>query len=117
HRSLNYLSLMDTPPSAGAAALGDILELYAPVSDASAKRQGEALRAVSARPTVRPLPGVDALSFGRGVEITIEIDELAFEGASAFLFGAVVQQFLARQVSINSFVEVVLRSVGRGEIN
>src|SRR5579863_2777809 len=117
HLSLNYLSLMDTPPSAGAAALRDILELYAPVSDVSARRQVEALRSVSARPTVRRLPGIDVLSFGRGIEITIEIDELAYEGASAFLFGAVVQQFLARQVSINSFVEVVLRSVGRGEIN
>lgn len=117
HLSLNYLSLMDTRPSAGAAALRDILELYAPPSDVSAKRQVESLRSVSARPIVRRLPGVGVLSFGRGVEIAIEIDELAYEGASAFLFGAVVQQFLARQVSINSFVEVVLRSVGRGEIN
>ena len=57
------------------------------------------------------------LSFGRGIEITIEVDELAYEGASVFLFGAVLQQFLARQVSINSFVEVVLRSLTRGEIN
>jgi type VI secretion system protein ImpG len=117
HLSMNYLSLMDTTASAGAAALRDVLELYAPATDVSAKRQVEALRSVSARPIVRRLPGVGVLSFGRGVEISIEIDELAYEGGSAFLFGAVVQQFLARQVSINSFVEVVLRSVGRGEIN
>ena len=57
------------------------------------------------------------LSFGRGLEIVIEVDELAYEGASVFLFGAVLQQFLARQSSINSFVEVVLRSMSRGEIH
>jgi len=117
HLSLNYLSMMDVTPATGAAALRDILELYAPRSDVSAKRQIEALRTVRVQPIVRRLPGAGVLSFGRGVEIVIEVDELAYEGASAFLFGAVLQQFLARHVSINSFVEVVLRSVSRGEIN
>jgi type VI secretion system protein ImpG len=117
HLSLNYLSMMDVTPATGAAALRDILELYAPLNDVSAKRQIEALRSVRVQPIVRRLPGRGVLSFGRGVEIVIEVDELAYEGASAFLFGAVLQQFLARHVSINSFVEVVLRSVSRGEIN
>jgi type VI secretion system protein ImpG len=117
HLSLNYLSLMDVTPATGAAALRDLLELYAPLNDVAAKRQIEAVRSVKVQPIVRRLPGAGVLSFGRGIEITIEVDELAYEGASAFLFGAVLQQFLARQVSINSFVEVVLRSVTRGEIN
>ena len=117
HLSLNYLSMMDVTPATGAAALRDILELYAPVNDVGAKRQIEALRSVRVQPIVRRLPGAGVLSFGRGIEIVIEVDELAYEGASAFLFGAVLQQFLARHVSINSFVEVVLRSVSRGEIN
>jgi type VI secretion system protein ImpG len=117
HLSLNYLSLMDVTPATGAAALRDILELYAPMSDVSAKRQIEAVRSVRVQPIVRRLPGTGVLSFGRGLEIVVEVDELAYEGASVFLFGAVLQQFLARQVSINSFVEVVLRSLTRGEIN
>jgi type VI secretion system protein ImpG len=117
HLSLNYLSMMDVTPAIGAAALRDILELYAPLSDVSAKRQIEAVRSVRMQPIIRRLPGAGVLSFGRGVEILIEVDELAYEGASVFLFGAVLQQFLARQVSINSFVEVVLRSMSRGEIH
>jgi len=56
------------------------------------------------------------LSFGRGLEITVEVDEMAFEGGSAFLLGAVLAQFFSRYVSINSFTETVLRSLGRGEI-
>lgn len=117
HLSLNYLSIMDVTPAIGAAALRDILELYAPRNDVGAKRQIEAVRSVKVQPIVRRLPGAGVLSFGRGLEVTIEVDELAYEGASAFQFGAVLQQFLARHVSINSFVEVVLRSVSRGEIN
>ena len=57
------------------------------------------------------------LAFGRGVEIALEVDELAFEGGSAFLLGSVLSQYFSRYVSINSFTETVLRSLGRGEIN
>ena len=38
-----------------------------------------------------------------------------FGGNSAFLFGAVLERFFAKYVSINSFTETVLRSE-RGEI-
>ena len=61
-----------------------------------------------------PVPG--PIAFGRGLEITLEVDELAFQGGSAFLFGAVMERFLARHVSLNSFTETVLRSGSRGEI-
>ena len=43
-------------------------------------------------------------------------DEIAFEGAGLFLFGAVLERFFAKYASINSFTETVLRSVQRGEI-
>lgn len=116
HLSLNHLSLADEDPRHGASALREMLELYALTGDAAIARQVEGLRSVSVRPTVRrfPLPG--PVSFGRGLEITLEVDELAFQGASPFLFGAVMAQFLARHASINSFTETVLRSASRGEI-
>ena len=56
------------------------------------------------------------MTFGRGLQIELEIDDLSFQGASPFLFGAVMEQFLARYVSINSFTETVLRSNSRGEL-
>ena len=43
-------------------------------------------------------------------------DEAAFEGSGVFLLGAVLERFLARYVSINSFTETVLRTVARGDI-
>ena len=66
---------------------------------------------------VRRLRAPGPLAFGRGLEITVHIDELAFEGASAFLLGSVLDRYFARHVSINSFTETVLRSENRGEIN
>ena len=123
HLSLNYLSLVNTNPQEGAVALRDLLELYAPGADPSARRQIEGIRTVGVARRVRRLP-VDAasreglrLAFGRGVEIVVTVDELAFEGGSAYLLGAVLDHYFARHVSINSFTETVLRSDNRGEIN
>jgi type VI secretion system protein ImpG len=117
HLSLNYLSLTQSSPEGGAAALRDLLELYAASADVSARRQIEGIRSVRVGRVVRRLHGPGPLAFGRGLEITLHIDELAFEGASAFLLGSVLDRYFARHVSINSFTETVLRSDNRGEIN
>jgi type VI secretion system protein ImpG len=114
--SLNYLSLIDTSEREGAAALRELLGLYATIGDAAETKQIEGLRRVSVRPLVRRFPIPGPVTFGRGLEVTLEVDELAFQGGSAFLFGCVMEQFLARHVSINSFTETVLRSTARGEI-
>jgi len=116
HLSLNYLSLVQTTPEKGAAALRELLELYAADSDVSARRQIEGIRSVRVGPVVRRLRGPGPLAFGRGLEIVVQVDEMAFEGASAFLLGAVLSRYFARHVSINSFTETVLRSDNR-EIN
>jgi type VI secretion system protein ImpG len=94
-----------------------MLELYATTADISAKRQIEAIRSVNVRRVVRRLPGRGPISFGRGLEITVDVDEMGFEGGSAFLLGAVLDRYFARYVSINSVTETVLRSQTRGEIN
>jgi type VI secretion system protein ImpG len=117
HLALNYLSLVQTTPEEGAAALRDLLDLYAPSTDHTARRQIEGIRSVRVGRVVRRLRAPGPLAFGRGLEITVNLDEMAFEGASAFLLGSVLDRYFARHVSINSFTETVLRSEHRGEIN
>ena len=117
HLSLNYLSLVQANPQEGAAALRDLLELYAASTDVSARKQIEGVRGVEVGRIVRRLEGAGPLAFGRGLEIAVQIDELAFEGGSAFLFGSVLDRYFARHVSLNSFTETVLRTEGRREIN
>ncbi len=114
--SLNHLSLLDADAEHGAAALRQILRLYAPPGDASALRQVEGLRSVRMSPVVRRLPMAGPITFGRGVAVEVEVDDLAFEGGSAFLMGCVLERFLARHVSINGFTQLRLRSPDRGEI-
>lgn len=114
--SLNHLSLLDTDAEQGAAALRAILHLYAPTGDAGAQRQVDGLRSVQMRPVVRRLPMAGPITFGRGVEVGIEIDDLSFEGASAFLLGCVLERFIARHVSMNGFTQARVHSHGRGDI-
>jgi len=114
--SLNHLSLTDTDADKGAAALREIVRLYAPSGDAGAQRQVDGLRSVQMQPVVRRLPMPGPITFGRGVEIKVEVDDMAFEGASAFLLGCVLERFVARHVSMNGFTQMRLHSHGRGDI-
>ncbi len=116
HLSLNYHSLLDAGAEEGAAGLREILKLYADGQDRQTLKQIEGLRSINYRPVTRrvDLPGPAA--FARGLEVTLNFDELAFEGASAFLLGAVLERFFAKYVSLNSFTETVIRTQQRGEI-
>ncbi len=114
--SLNHLSLTDTSAEEGAAALRQILQLYAPAGDAGAQRQIDGLRSVRLQPVVRRLPMPGPITFGRGVAVTVEVDDLSFEGASAFLLGCVLERFVARHVSLNGFTQLRLHSAARGDI-
>jgi type VI secretion system protein ImpG len=76
----------------------------------------EGVKSIAAVPVVRRLPAAGPITFGRGLEVTVTFDEGAFEGASVFLLGAVLEQFFAKYVSINSFSETVIRTLDRGEV-
>lgn len=116
HLSLNYLSLTDGPAGKGAAALRELLMLYADQDEATLRREIDSLLSAASKPVIRHVPVDGMLAFGRGVEVTITCDETGFAGAGVFLLGAVLERFFARYVSINAFTETVLRTVQRGEV-
>lgn len=115
HLSLNYLSIADTEGGEGAPALRELLALYADLANPDVRKQVEGLRHVGSRPITRRLPGVRPITYARGLEITLDCDETAFEGTGAFLLGAVLERFFARYCTINGFTETVLRG-NRGEL-
>ena len=118
HLSLNYLSLLDPGGDArkSAAALRELLGLYTDAGDAAQRKRIESLFGVDAKPVVRRLPLAGPITFGRGLSVALQVNEEAFGGAGSFLFGSVLEKFLARHVSINSFTQTVLNSESRGEV-
>jgi len=121
HLSLNYLTVTELDEKDGAAALRERLLLYADladadVADALSRRQAQGIRRVAVTPRTRRVPVAGPIVFARGLEFRVTVDETSFAGGSAFLLGAVLDQFLARLASMNTFTELVLMSETRGEI-
>jgi len=116
HLALNYHSLMEGPAGRGADALRGLLELYAGAAEPQIGRHVEALRDISTRTVTGRLPGGGPITFGRGLEVTVELSEASFQNGSAFLLGTVLDVFFRRYVTLNSFVETVVRTSERGEI-
>lgn len=114
--SLNHLSLSDADEHQGAAALREMLHLYAREGDEAAQRQIDGVRSVKTEPVVRRLRKPGPIAFGRGVQITVTVDELAFQGGSAFLLGCVLERFFGRHVSMNGFTELQVVAPSRGVI-
>lgn len=106
HLSLNYLSLLDSAD--GAQALRELLSLYGDPDDDALRKQIEGILSVRSKNVVRRIDAAGPIVFGRGVEITVNFDEAAFEGGSAFLLGAVLECFFARYASLNTFTETVI---------
>jgi type VI secretion system protein ImpG len=116
HLSLNYLTLSDLGDPGGAAALRELLQLYAALSENNVRTQIDGVTRVTVTPVTRRLPQPGPLAFGRGVEVSLTVDETAFAGFSPHLLASVFESFVARHVSINTFTQMVLHSVQRGRI-
>ena len=100
----------------GAAALRQLLTLYADYGEPNIQKQIEGVLSIRSRPVVRRIDIPGPITFGRGLELTINFEESAFEGSGVILLGAVLGQFFARYVSVNSFTETVMKTTDRDEI-
>ncbi len=116
HLTLNYLSLAGEDQARNTAALKGLLQLYADTSEPSLHKQVEGVVSIASRPVERRMPSPGPISFGRGLEVSLTLDESAFQGVGAFLFGAVMEQFFRKYTAINSFTETVIIGLHRGEI-
>ena len=118
HLSLNYLSISDDTGAegGGAAALRELIGLYAPIGDRAMEQQLEGIVAVNTRPIVRRIHEGTLSTAVRGLEITLELDETLFEGSSVLSLATVLERFFQKYATINSFTEMVLKTQQRGEI-
>ncbi len=121
-RLLSYLSLshhgIDGRGNGeqAAAALREMLSLFADLSDTVTESQLQALRKVETRPVVRTVARTDGFHPARGIEVRVTFDEDAFDTTGIVLFGAVIDRFLAEYSAINSFTQCVIVSEQRGEL-
>lgn len=117
--TFNYLSIDSAPDDEGAAAasmLRQMLEQYCDASRGASVRQLEGILSVRTQPVVRQMKFRCHIEMARGTQISVKIDEAAFEGSGAYVLGSVLERFFARHATVNSFTETVLESIQRNEI-
>lgn len=112
--SLNHLGLIDRNEHDRAGGLRELLGLFADLSDLVTERRIRGVRGITSRPIVRRLRQENGFNAARGIEITVSLDEKAFEGNGIMLLGAMLDRFFAEYASINSFTETVIMSLQRG---
>ncbi|WP_315832419.1 type VI secretion system baseplate subunit TssF [Bradyrhizobium prioriisuperbiae] len=114
--SLNYLGLVERGAGKNAAALREMLSLFADLFDDATERKIRGVRSVDSRPIVRRVRERAGSGAARGQEITITLDEKAFEGSGVFLLGAVLERFFADYSGFNHFTQTVISTPERGQI-
>jgi type VI secretion system protein ImpG len=114
--ALNHLGLVEHGAGKNAQALREILSMFADVADSAVERRIRGIKLVESRPVVRRLRQKGGIGPARGAEISVTIDDKAFEGSGAFLLGCVLERFYSDYAAFNHFTQLVLRTVERGEI-
>ena len=111
HLSLNYLSLVED----GKEALQELLRLYQYSDSSDIKRQINGILKVSSRRGFSRVSSDYGISYVRGVQVEIELDEDQFVGGGVYLFGNILERFLGQYVTLNSFSQLTLRTRQRGQ--
>lgn len=111
HLALNHLSITGGEP--GAQALREILRLHDLRDSAESRAMLGALLAVDTAPGLARLPGGRPGAMVRGLDITLTLEAAAWQAGGLYLFAAVIERFLAMQVSVNGFVRTRVALRGR----
>jgi len=110
HLSLGHLSVVGG--AEGAAALREVLRLYDFRHAAETRAAIEGLIGVSGAPGTARVPG-RAGAFCRGLEVTLEFEQRAWQDSGLYLMAAVLDRFLALHATVNSFTRTKARLRGQ----
>jgi type VI secretion system protein ImpG len=108
HLSLNYLSLVQ----GGEGALQEILKLYDFDNSPATQKQISGIVSLESAYVTKRI----GQCMCRGVQTTLSFDEDKFVGAGVYLFACVLDAFLGQYVSVNSFSQLVAKTIQKKEV-
>lgn len=112
HMSLNYLSLIDVDAIKNLLSLYNYRALFDQQVARAHELMLEGLQSISRRRKNRLFRGVPVR--GTRIEMAFLEDRFACDG-ELFLFSSVLNHFFSLYVSVNSFTELVVKGVQKGE--
>jgi len=114
--SLNHLGLIERGAGKSGQSLREVLSMFADLSDSATERKIRGVRSLDSQPVVRRIRERAGSGIARGTEVTVTLDDKAFEGSGVFLLGAILDRFFAEYAALNHFTQTVIRSSERGVI-
>jgi type VI secretion system protein ImpG len=114
--SLNHLGLVERGAGQNGQSLRDVLSLFADLTDSATDRKIRGIRSVDSRRVVRRIRQKTGIGAAHGLELTVTVEDKAFEGSGVFLLGVILERFFAEYAGINHFTQTVLRTAERGEV-
>lgn len=108
HLSLNYMSIVQ----GGEEALREILSLYDFENSPATRQLINGIVSLNSRHATKRM----GKSFCRGLQVTIEFDEDKYVGTGLYLFASILERFLAQYVSVNSFSQLIAKSMQKKEV-
>jgi type VI secretion system protein ImpG len=112
HLSLNHLSLV----SEGKEALQEILKLYNFSQQSYIAKQIDGLVGLRSQRHFTRLISENGITYARGTRVEIDLDEDQFVGSGVFLFASMLEVFLGLYATMNSFVQLSVRTRQRNEV-
>ncbi len=109
HLSLNHLSIVEE----GQDALKQILKLYNFTESPFSDRMIQGIVGLKGKREFARVVSDNGISFARGWRVDLELDEDQFVGGGVYLFASVLEHFLGMYASLNSFTQLVLKTVQR----
>lgn len=107
HLALNYLSVSE----GGEDALRELLKLYDFDDSPATRQQINGIVSLKSAYVTRRI----GQTFCRGLQVTIGFDEDKYVGSGLYLFASILERFLAQYVSINSFSQMIGKTLQRKE--
>jgi type VI secretion system protein ImpG len=114
--SLNHLGLIERGAGKSGQSIKETLSMFADLQDSATERKIRGIRSVDSRPVIRRVQQRLGSGIARGTEVTVTLDEKAFEGSGTFLLGAMLDRFFCEYAALNHFTQTVIRTTERGEI-
>ncbi|MEO5323531.1 type VI secretion system baseplate subunit TssF [Mesorhizobium sp. CC13] len=111
--SLNFLSL--AKEGRGVDPLHALLDLYADRGGPGMARHVRSIVRIESRPVIERLPIEGPMCFGRGTEVTLQVDQSVLSGQSSLLLSALLARLFARHSGINGFVRTRTRLLQKQE--
>ncbi len=112
HLALNYLSIVED----GKEALQEVLRLYNFSDSADLDKQISGIVGVSSKRHFARINSESGISFARGTQVHMELNEEDFSGSGVYLFAEVIDHFLGLYASLNSFSQLVVKTRQRREV-